>query len=129
MNSSSQPFLRRLLTHRRPLHHLSTANSHYYYSTTTTLSAMKPGTQIPGLSSIYPPSKDPTAAANNNTAVPTAKPRSEYPSWVSTLSEAPPTLAKLRNMKMEEATDKDLRRYLKLVRRGVIKDNNSIAGI
>jgi hypothetical protein len=89
---------------------------------------MKPGTQIPGLSSIYPPSKN-NDPANADTAAPTAKPRSEYPSWVSALAETPPTLAKLRNMKLEEASDKEMRRYLKLVRRNVIKENNSIAGI
>lgn len=85
---------------------------------------MKPGTPIPGLS-IYPPSKDPNSPSNS----PAALPRSEYPQWVSQLVEAPPTLAKLRNMKMEEASDKEMRRYLKLVRRNLIKENNAIAGI
>mmetsp|Transcript_24089 Transcript_24089/g.36499 ORF Transcript_24089/g.36499 Transcript_24089/m.36499 type:complete len:124 (+) Transcript_24089:153-524(+) len=122
--NSSQPLLRRLLIHR-PLHLTSTTTSSTaHYSSTPTPLAMKPGTPIPGLTSIYPPSKDP-----NNPTAPTALPRSEYPSWVSQLAEAPPTLAKLRNMKMEEATDKDMRRYLKLVRRNLIKENNAIAGI
>lgn len=117
--NSSQPLLRRLLI-KRPLH----LTNNHHYSTTPTLSAMKPGTPIPGLDSIYPPSKDPA-----NPSAPTAKPRSEYPAWVSQLAEAPPTLAKLRNMKMEEASDKEMRRYLKLVRRNLIKENNAIAGI
>ncbi|KAL7491647.1 hypothetical protein ACHAWT_002096 [Skeletonema menzelii] len=115
--NNSQPLLRRLLIHKRPLHH-------HYYSSTPTPSALKPGTPIPGLSTILPPSKDP-----NDSTSPTAKPRSEYPSWVSELTNAPPTLAKLRNMKMEEASDQDMRRYLKLMRRNLIKENNAIAGI
>ncbi len=114
--NNSMPLLRRLLINR-PLHH--------HYSTTPTPSlAMKPGTPIPGLSQIYPPSKDPSTSN-----APTALPREEYPSWVSDLAVAPPTLAKLRNIKMEEASDGDMRRYLKLVRRNLIKENNAIAGI
>mmetsp|Transcript_12921 Transcript_12921/g.19932 ORF Transcript_12921/g.19932 Transcript_12921/m.19932 type:complete len:118 (-) Transcript_12921:94-447(-) len=116
--NNSVPHLRRLLINR-PLHH------HPYSSTPTPSFTMKPGTPIPGLSTILPPSKDPA----NNSNAPTAKPREEYPSWVSELAVAPPTLAKLRNMKMEEASDLDMRRYLKLVRRNLIKDNNAIAGI
>ncbi|KAK1733944.1 hypothetical protein QTG54_015471 [Skeletonema marinoi] len=123
--NSSQPLLRRLLINR-PLHltTTTTTTSTAHYSSTPPPSAMKSGTPIPGLTSIYPPSKDPS-----NPTAPTALPRSDYPSWVSALAEAPPTLAKLRNMKMEEATDKDMRRYLKLVRRNLIKENNAIAGI
>ena len=131
--NSSQPLLRRLLIHR-PLH-LTTTNNNiitttphihgcHYYSSTPTPCALKAGTPIPGLSTILPPSKDPS-----KDTTPTAKPRSEYPSWVSDLAKSPPTLAKLRNMKMEEASDQDMRRYLKLMRRNLIKDNNAIAGI
>jgi len=35
-----------------------------------------------------------------------------------------PTLAELRRMPIEEASDKDMKRYLKLVRRAKIKANN-----
>ena len=84
---------------------------------------MKAGTQIPGLDSIYPSSK------GGDSSAPIVKERSEYPKWVSSLAESPPTLAKLRNMKMEDASDKDMKRYLKLVRRIKIKNNNAIAGI
>ena len=120
MNSctnTTQPLLRRLIISRRPLH--------LYYSTTSITSAMKAGTQIPGLDSIYPASK----GGSGDSSAPIVKERSEYPKWVSSLAEAPPTLAKLRNMKMEDASDKDMKRYLKLVRRIKIKDNNAIAGI
>lgn len=135
--NSSQTLLRRLLIHR-PLnlsHHRVTIISsttspsfhgHNCYSTTSARSAMQPGTKIPGLDAIYPKPKDKGDSASSS--APAAKPRNEYPSWVSSLAEAPPTLAKLRNMNIEEASDKDMKRYLKLVRRNTIKDNNAIAG-
>ena len=90
------------------------------FSTTTQTSlALKPGTPIPGLENIYPKSKDPT-----KDRTPIAKPREEYPPWVSGLTQPLPSLAKLRAMKIEDATDKDMKRYLKLVRRAKIKANN-----
>ena len=91
-----------------------------FYSTTPTLSAMKPGTPIPGLESIYPKAKDPSQSK-----VPTAKPRHEYPSWVFELGKPLPTLAKLKSMDIADATDKDMKRYLKLTRRARIKANNN----
>ncbi|KAL3756708.1 hypothetical protein ACHAWU_006723 [Discostella pseudostelligera] len=91
-----------------------------FYSTTPTLSAMKPGTPIPGLDSIYPKAKDPSQSK-----VPTAKPRNEYPSWVFELGKPLPTLAKLKSMDIADATDKDMKRYLKLTRRARIKANNN----
>ena len=118
--TTTQPLLRRLIISRRPLH--------LYYSTTSITSAMKAGTQIPGLDSIYPSSKKGDDNKNSSSAQ-IVKERSEYTKWVSSLAEAPPTLAKLRNMKMEDASDKDMKRYLKLVRRIKIKNNNAIAGI
>lgn len=97
-----------------------TSSSHSYYSTTTPSLALKPGTPITGLENIYPPSKkDPT-----KDRTPIAKPRSEYPPWVNELTKPLPTLAKLRAMKIEDATDRDMKRYLKLVRRAKIKANN-----
>ena len=99
---------------------LITSSSHSYYSTTTPSLALKPGTPITGLENIYPPSKkDPT-----KDRTPIAKPRSEYPPWVNELTKPLPTLAKLRAMKIEDATDRDMKRYLKLVRRAKIKANN-----
>ena len=96
-----------------------TSSSAYYFSTTTKSLALKPGTPIPGLENIYPKSKDPT-----KDRTPIAKPREEYPPWVSGLTQPLPSLAKLRAMKIEDATDKDMKRYLKLVRRAKIKANN-----
>ena len=96
-----------------------TSSSAYYFSTTAKSLALKPGTLIPGLENIYPKSKDPT-----KDRTPIAKPREEYPPWVSGLTQPLPSLAKLRAMKIEDATDKDMKRYLKLVRRAKIKANN-----
>jgi len=73
---------------------------------------MKPGTPIPGLN-IYK-KQDP----------PVARPRSEYPAWVDTLAEPLPSLAKLRRIPDEEASDKDKMRFLKLTRRQLIQQQN-----
>jgi hypothetical protein len=89
---------------------------------------MKPGTPIPGLSSIYP-TPDPKKPVDPEKEAPVAKPRFEYPAWVNNLTTPPPTLAYLRSIKIEEGTDYEMRRYLKLVRRGKIKENNDVAGI
>lgn len=53
--------------------------------------------------------------------------RDEYPDWVNDLAKPKITLAKLRRMPEEEATDRDKMRYLKLTRRFKMKDNNSAA--
>jgi hypothetical protein len=90
-----------------------------FFSTTPTPSALKPGTPIPGLENIYPKAKDPSQSK-----VPTAKPREEYPSWVYELGKPLPTLAKLKSMNIEDASDRDMKRYLKLTRRAKIKANN-----
>ena len=73
---------------------------------------MKAGTPIPGLD-IYK-DKDP----------PVALERSEYPEWIDNLCKPLPSLAKLRKMPEEEATDKDKKRYLKLLRKLKIKKKN-----
>ena len=88
---------------------------------------MKPGTPIPGLDSIYP-KPDPKKPADPDKTAPVAKPREEYPSWVNSLATPPPTLAYLRSIKIEEGTDYEMRRYLKLVRRIKIKEDNAVAG-
>ena len=89
---------------------------------------MRPGTPIPGLANIYPTPKDPSssAAASSSArgAPPVALKREDYPAWVNDLTRPLPTLAKLRTMKVEEASDGDMKRYLKLVRKAKIKSNN-----
>ncbi|KAL7526227.1 hypothetical protein ACHAXR_001383 [Thalassiosira sp. AJA248-18] len=116
----SQPVIRRILL--RPLLQSPAVRQSpkLLFSTTSTLSAMPPGTPIPGLENIYPKAKDPSAPSK----VPISKPREEYPSWVSDLTTPLPSLAKLRSMKIENASDKDMKRYLKLVRKKQIKQNN-----
>ena len=109
----------RIITkHQLPTISTTTSNNNFY--STTSIAQIKPGTPIPGLESIYPkntkdPSKDKT---------PIYLKREEYPSWVSQLMVPLPTLAELRRMPIEEASDKDMKRYLKLVRRAKIKANN-----
>jgi Mitochondrial ribosomal protein L37 len=76
---------------------------------------MKPGTPINGLDIFK--DKDP----------PVALERSEYPAWVSDLPKPLASLAKLRRMPEEEASDKDKKRYLKLIRKIQIKKNNEEA--
>jgi hypothetical protein len=84
---------------------------------------MKPGTPIPGLTAIYPTSsKDPSSTTAR--VAPVALAREEYPVWVNDLTRPLPTLAKLRTMKVDEASDRDMKRYLKLVRKAKIKSNN-----
>lgn len=73
---------------------------------------MKPGTVIPGLD-LYK-DKDP----------PVVLERSEYPEWVNDLATPLPTLAELRRLPEEEATDRDIMRYLKLTRKIEIKKKN-----
>ena len=73
---------------------------------------MKPGTPIPGLD--FRKDVDP----------PVALERSEYPEWLESLTRPLPSLAKLRRMPYEEATDRDKRRYLKLTRKQKIKRQN-----
>ena len=81
-------------------------------SSTSQIFAMKPGTPIPGLD--FRKDRDP----------PVALKRSEYPEWVSDLAKKDLSLAKLRRMPVEEATDKQKMRYIKLTRRMKIKERN-----
>jgi len=74
--------------------------------------AMKPGTPIPGLNFLK--DRDPPVALD----------RSEYPEWVNSLTKRDVTLAQLRKMPEEEATDREKMRYLKLTRRIEIKRKN-----
>ena len=60
---------------------------------------------------------------------PAALDRSEYPEWVNDLAKPRQSLAKLRRMPLEESTDADQLRYLKLTRRSRIKENNVEAGV
>ena len=123
--NSSRPIFRRLLLvpqqqqgqGQRPK--FLPQNPSLYFSTTPTPSALEPGTAIPGLSNIYPPAKDPSKSK-----VPIVLKRDEYPTWVAELAKPLPSLAKLRQMNVDDASDKDMRRYLKLVRKAKIKRNN-----
>lgn len=83
-----------------------------YSSATPAALPMKPGTPIPGLK-IYK-EKD----------APVALERSEYPAWVDTLTQPLPSLAQLRRMNLDEASDRDKRRFLKLTRRQKIRERN-----
>lgn len=73
---------------------------------------MKPGTPIPGLD-LYKDQDGPVVLE-----------RSAYPDWVGDLAKPLPTLAELRRMPEEEATDRDIMRYLKLTRKKEIKRKN-----
>lgn len=75
--------------------------------------ALKPGSPIPGLD-IYKDKEPPVALE-----------RSEYPDWLGSLAKPLPSLAILRRMPEEEATDQEKMRYLKLTRRMKIKKNNA----
>ena len=77
---------------------------------------MKPGTAIPGLNFM------------KNKDAPASLARNEYPAWVDSLAKPMVTLAELRRMKWEDATDRDKMRYLKLTRRIRIKAWNVEAG-
>ena len=114
--NSAHPIMHRIL--QRSLHNMPTRQQ-VFYSTTPTLTAMPANIPIPGLENIYPPSKDPSQSKT-----PMSKPREEYPAWVNNLTTPLPTLAKLRNMNLETASDKDMKRYLKLTRRAKIKQQN-----
>ena len=73
---------------------------------------MKPGTVIQSLG-IF-----------KNKEAPVVLDRSTYPDWVSSLSEPLPSLAKLRRIPDEDATEREKRRFIKLTRRARIKSNN-----
>ena len=84
-----------------------------YKSSLSCFLPMKPGTPIAAVD-IYK-EKDPVVVLE----------RSEYPEWVGNLAKPLPSLAELRRMPEEDATDKDKMRYLKLTRRMQIKKNNA----
>eukprot|EP00591_Stephanopyxis_turris_P012516 CAMPEP_0195520898 /NCGR_PEP_ID=MMETSP0794_2-20130614/17608_1 /TAXON_ID=515487 /ORGANISM="Stephanopyxis turris, Strain CCMP 815" /LENGTH=100 /DNA_ID=CAMNT_0040650337 /DNA_START=183 /DNA_END=485 /DNA_ORIENTATION=+ len=94
----------------------SSSSSSAFQNTLPRLFAMKPGTPLAGLDIVK--GKD----------APVAKERKEYPDWVNDLAKPLTSLAELRRMDMEDATDKDMMRYLKLTRRGEIKGKNNDAG-
>lgn len=73
---------------------------------------MKPGTVMKDL------------AIFKDKEAPVVLERSEYPEWVASLSEPLPSLANLRQIPDEEATDSEQRRFLKLTRRAAIKLKN-----
>jgi hypothetical protein len=73
--------------------------------------AMKPGTAIP-------------VHFRKDREQPVALPRSEYPEWVNDLAKRDISLAKLRRMPEEDASDKQMMRYIKLTRRMQIRKQN-----
>jgi hypothetical protein len=77
---------------------------------------MKPGTPIPGLD------------FRKDVDTPVALERHEYPDWVQTLTQPLISLAKLRRMPEEDATDNDKRRYLKLTRRALLRRRSEEGG-
>ena len=105
----------------RPSHHGNVAQLRplsSFAATSVPGMAMRPGTPIPGLDKIYPIPKDGVSKA------PVSLPREEYPPWVNELTQPLPSLAKLRTMRVEDASDRDMKRYLKLVRKTKIKSEN-----
>jgi len=112
MLSSTLPHLRTPTLHLT-LRAISTTTTTLSSTTTTTTTTTVAGTPIPGLDYL----KDAPA--------PTLRPLSEYPAWVGELATKPlPTLARLEKMREEDATDAEKMRYLKLTRRGEIKEKN-----
>lgn len=87
----------------------------FAHSTQPTYMPMKPGTPLTGLK-IYKDLDPPVVLE-----------RSEYPEWINTLEEPLISLAKLRRMSAEDATDKEKKRYLKLIRKMKIKQSNQEA--
>jgi hypothetical protein len=75
---------------------------------------MKPGAPLRGLD-IYKDAESPPVALD----------RSQYPSWISELSKPLISLATLRRLPLEKSTEKEQTRYLKLTRKGEIKDKNA----
>jgi Mitochondrial ribosomal protein L37 len=88
------------------------ASSFAHHATTPTGMPMKPGTVMTELK-IYK-DRDP----------PVVLERSEYPDWINTLDQPLISLAQLRRMDVDEATDKEKKRYLKLIRKMKIKESN-----
>ena len=82
------------------------------HSTSIDQMAMPAGTKLPGFEFLK--GGEPVAA----------KSREEYPDWINDLSKPMKSLAELKKMKFEDATDKERMRYLVLTRRQLIKENN-----
>ena len=79
---------------------------------------MKPGTKLPSGLSIY-----------KNVDPPVVLKQEEYPEWMKDLSKPLPSLAQLRRMPNDDATIKDVQRYLKLQRRNHIRQQNEQASV
>ena len=78
----------------------------------------KPGTKLPSGLSIY-----------KNVDPPVVLKQEEYPEWMKDLSKPLPSLAQLRRMPNDDATIKDVQRYLKLQRRNHIRQQNEQASV
>ena len=77
---------------------------------------MKPGTKLPSDLSIYKGQEPPVVLAAE-----------EYPEWMKSLGAPLPSLAQLRRMSNEDATESDIQRFLKLQRRNAIRQRNEEA--
>ena len=75
--------------------------------------ALKPGTPIVGVDIFK--DRDPQLVLE----------RTEYPVWINNLAIPELSLNRLMKLPVEDATDQQKRRYLKLKRRKVIKKNNA----
>jgi len=78
---------------------------------------MKPGTPIQGLD------------VQKNAENIVVQEREKYDDFINNLCTPLTTLAQLRKMPVEEASQNDMKRYLKLTRRLEIKAKNADAGI
>jgi hypothetical protein len=92
----------------------TTASRRISTATLPTRLPMKPNTPLRGLD-IFKSSESPPVALD----------RSQYPSWLSDLSKPFITLAALRRLPLEQSTEEEQLRYLKLTRRGDIKEKNA----
>mgnify|MGYP006180343401 CR=1 FL=1 len=84
-----------------------------FISATKVCPVMKPGTVITGLQ--LKEGQEPIVVLK----------REEYPEWINTLATPKASIARLRQMEYNDDTpDVDLKRYLRLTRRALIKENN-----
>jgi len=90
----------------------SSGSARSFTSALPNCQAMKPGETMDNLNVFK--GKDP----------PVVLKREEYPDWVGELVNPPKTLAALRRIPNEEATEDEMKRYLKLTRRLDIKAKN-----
>lgn len=86
-----------------------------YSVTSTQAMPMKPGEKLPGMAIFK--GQDPPVVLE------------QYPEWVSNLAKPEKSLAKLRRIPNDEASDKDILRFLKLKRRFAIRESNEAKSV